>query len=78
MFIVTDNFYKIQFLKHFITKIMPIFCQLNLEFGKRHQNDLTVLRVIFDQWQKLNLGFDVKPEIRILKIIYLARLCKKK
>ena len=24
---------------------------------------------IFDQWPKLNLGFDVEPEIRILKVI---------
>ena len=29
-----------------------------------------VLRVIFDQWSKLNLGFDVEPEISILKVIY--------
>ena len=25
--------------------------------------------VIFDQWPKLNLGFDVQPEITILKVI---------
>ena len=28
------------------------------------------LSVIFDQWPKLCLGFDVEPEIRILKVIY--------
>jgi hypothetical protein len=28
------------------------------------------LMVIFDQWPKLYLGFDVEPEIRILKVIY--------
>ena len=36
-------------------------------FGKRYEN---VLRVIFDQWPKLHLGFDVEPEIRILKVMY--------
>ena len=45
---------------------MPIFCQLNLEFGKRYKNDV---RVIFDQWPKQNIGFDVEPEIRILKVM---------
>ena len=34
---------------------------------KRYENEL---RVIFDQWPKLKLGFDVEPEIRILKVIY--------
>ena len=29
---------------------------------------ILLLRVIFDQWPKLNLGFDVEPEIRILKV----------
>ena len=29
---------------------------------KRYEND-------FDQWPKLNLWFDVKPKIRILKVI---------
>ena len=46
---------------------MPIFCQLNLEFGKRYKNDV---RVIFDQWPKQNIGFDVEPEIQTLKVIY--------
>ena len=50
---------------------MPIFCQLNLEFGKRYKNDV---RVIFDQWLKLNLRFDVEPEIRILKVNYCISL----
>ena len=47
---------------------MPIFCQLNLEFGKRYKNDV---RVIFDQWPKQNIGFDVEPEIQTLKVIYI-------
>ena len=34
-----------------------------LNFGKRYENDL---RVIFDQWQKLYIGLDVRPEILIL------------
>ena len=46
---------------------MLIFCQLNLEFGKRYKNDV---RVIFDQWPKQNIGFDVEPEIQTLKVIY--------
>jgi hypothetical protein len=33
-------------------------------FGKRYEKDV---RVIFDQWPKLNLGFDVEPEILISK-----------
>ena len=28
------------------------------------------LRVIFDQWSKLHLGLDVRPEIPILKGLY--------
>ena len=32
---------------------------------------------IFDQWPKLYLGFDVEPEIQILKIIYSLRLSYK-
>jgi hypothetical protein len=28
-----------------------------------------LLRVIFDQWPKLNIRFDVEPEIRVLKTI---------
>ena len=28
-----------------------------------------MLRVIFDQWPKLYLGFDAEPEIRSLKVI---------
>ena len=31
MFIVIDIFWKVQFLKHFISKIMSIFWSLNLE-----------------------------------------------
>ena len=38
--------------------------------GKRYEDNL---RVIFDQWPKLNLGFDVEPEIQILKIIYCTK-----
>ena len=38
-----------------------------LNSGKRYKDDL---RVIFDQWPKLYLGFDAEPEIRIFKFIY--------
>jgi hypothetical protein len=37
-----------------------------LNFVKRYKDDL---RVIFDQWPKLYLGFDAEPEIQILKVI---------
>ena len=50
--------------KALFTKIVPIFCRL---IGKKYENDL---RVIFDQWSKLTLGLDVRPEIPILKVIY--------
>ena len=53
-----DIFWKLQFVQHFISKIVPIICQLR--DGKRYEND-------FDQWPKLNLGFDVEPDIQILK-----------
>ena len=36
-------------------------------FGKFYEN---VLRAIFDQWPKLQFGFDAEPKIRILKVIY--------
>ena len=35
-----------------------------------HFQKYWLLRVIFDQWPKLFLGFDVEPEIQILKVIY--------
>ena len=35
-----------------------------LNFGKRYEDDL---RVIFDQWQKLQLGLDVLCNQKILK-----------
>ena len=36
-----------------------------LNSGERHKDDL---KVIFDQWAKLYLGFDAEPDIRILKV----------
>jgi hypothetical protein len=30
--------------------------------------------VIFDQWPKLNLGFNVEPETRIWKVIYCSNI----
>ena len=52
------------------TKIMPFFLSAEFRVLKR---DLK--RVIFDQWSKLNLGFDVEPEIWILKVIYYLLIC---
>ena len=64
------NFLVLTFLKNFkaskalFAKIVPIFCQLILSFVEKYKFDL---RVIFDQWPKLHLGLDVRPEIPILK-----------
>ena len=41
-----------------------------------HFQKYWLLRVIFDQWPKLNLGFDVEPEIQILKVIYYSNRAK--
>ena len=63
---VTDIFWKLQFLKHFLLKLCPFFVSWFWSFVKRYEFDL---RVIFDQWPKLSLGLDVQPEIPILKVI---------
>jgi hypothetical protein len=62
-------FWKLQFLKHvkqFLLKLCPFFVSWFWSFGKKYENDL---RVIFDQWPKLSLGLDMRPEIPILKVI---------
>ena len=64
------SFWKLQLLqhlKHFLLKLCPFFVSWFWSFGKKYENDL---RVIFDQWPKLSLGLDVRPEIPILKVIY--------
>ena len=38
-----------------------------LNFGKRYEDNL---RVIFDQWPKLNLGFDALSNQKILNGVY--------
>ena len=66
-FFVIDIFWKLQFLKHlkhFLLKLCPFFVSWFWSFVKRYEFDL---RVIFDQWPKLHLGLDVRPEITILK-----------
>ena len=63
-------FWKLQFLKHlkhFLLKFCPFFVSWFWSFGKKYENDI---RVIFDQWPKLSLGLNVRPEIPILKVIY--------
>ena len=40
-----------------------------LNFGKRYKNNL---KVIFDQWPKLNLGLDALSNKKILKVTYCA------
>ena len=67
-FFVIDIFWKLPFLRHFfLVKLGQFFVSWFQSFGKRYENDL---RVIFDHWSKLNLGFDVELEIWILKDIY--------
>ena len=66
-FFVMNIFWKLQFLKHlkhFLLKLCPFFVSWFWSFVKRYEFDL---RVIFDQWPKLHLGLDVRPEIPILK-----------
>ena len=65
-FFVIDMFWKLQFLKHlkhFLLKLCPFFVSWFWSF-------VNLSRVIFDQSPKLDLGFDVRPEIPILKGIY--------
>ena len=67
-FFVIDIIWKLQFLKHlkhFLLKLYPFFVTWFWSFVQRHEFDF--LRVIFDQWPKLHLGLDVRPEIPILK-----------
>ena len=66
---------KLQFLKHlndFLLKLCPFFVSWFWSFENKYENDL---RVIFDQWPKLSLGLDVRPEIPILKVIYCVCCC---
>ena len=53
------NALKIEVFK---TKLVAHF--LPADFGVLNEFDL---RIIFDQWSKLHLGLDVRPEIPILK-----------
>ena len=50
---------------YFVTKYGPNFWPSSLNWSKSWEDDLGV---IFDQWPMLNLGFDVEPEIWILKV----------
>ena len=65
MFFIIDIFWKL-FKALYLLKSCQFFVGWILSFGKRYENDV---KVIFDQWPKMNLGFDVEPEIRILKVI---------
>ena len=52
-----------------IVLISEINTIVALNFGKRYEDNL---RVIFDQWSKLHLGLDIRPEIPILNGLYYA------
>ena len=63
-------FWKLQFLKHlkhFLLKLCPFFVSWFWSSVMSYEFDL---RVIFDQWPKLHLGLDMRPEIPILKGLY--------
>jgi hypothetical protein len=47
-----------------LLKLCPFFVSWFWSFVKRYEFDL---RVVFDQWPKLHLGLDVRPEIPLLK-----------
>jgi hypothetical protein len=47
-----------------VAACLKIFMGLALVYFQKHW----LLRVIFNQWPKLYLGFDVEPEIQILKV----------
>ena len=64
MFFVNDFFENFNFKALFLLKWANF---LSAEFRVLVRD---MKRVIFDQWPKLNLGFDVEPEIQILKVIY--------
>ena len=60
------KFSTVQFTIVLISGISNKVNDTVVNFGKRYEDNL---RVIFNQWPKLHLGFDAKPEIGILKVI---------
>ena len=50
----------------FESQKLAIFVSRIQNFGKRYEN---AFRAIFYQWPKLCMGFDVEPDIQILKVI---------
>ena len=64
IFLKTSNFGAC----YLLTLCLSLSTEFRVLIRDTYENDL---RVIFDQWPKLNLGFDVEPEIRILKVIYI-------
>ena len=60
------KFSRVPFTIVLISGISTMVNGTLLNFVKRYKDDL---RVIFDQWPKLYLGFDVEPEIQISKVI---------
>ena len=65
MFFVIGIFFKLQFLKHFITKIMPIFQLLNLESTK----NIFYEKVLFSIYHSIKLPFDAEVAENFLKVI---------
>ena len=55
---------------HWVLQNLLLCVAKDEHFSYFHSSCQLGLRVIFDQWPKLNLGFDVQPEIRILKILF--------
>jgi len=73
-------FAKNVFIKEYRCFLLLIFFE-NFDFLSTLFNYLStefrvLALIVFDQWPKLNLGFDVVPEIRILKVIYFILTCR--
>ena len=62
IFLRTSNFVAC----YLLALCLSLSTEFRVLIRDTYENDL---RVIFDQWPKLNLGFDVEPEIPILKVI---------
>jgi hypothetical protein len=64
---VLPKFSRVPFTIALISLISTMVNGTLLNFGKRYEDDL---RIIFDQWPKLHLGFDALSNQKILKGVY--------
>ena len=61
-------------MKEWNNQLLASYWGSLLNFGKRYKADILV---IFDRWQKLQLGLDAQSNQKILKGIYSLRFSKK-